>query len=231
MTLAGVDGCPDGWLCVTQRGTVFDAFVAENIGAVLARVGPLSVVAIDIPIGLTERGSRSCDLLVRKLLGQPRGSSVFPAPVRAVLNATTYADACERHVCADGRKISQQTFAICGKIREVDLALTGMPQRQHALREIHPEVSFALWNGGQAMVHRKSRSAGRGEREQLIESHWPGLRTRLKQQLGDACYEPDDLNDALAALWTAGRIHAGTATSFPTLPVHDRVGLPMNIWA
>jgi len=56
----------------------------------------LAGIAIDIPIGLLE-GPRVCDKAARKLLGQPRGSSVFPAPCRPALEAQcqrqTYAEA------------------------------------------------------------------------------------------------------------------------------------------
>jgi predicted RNase H-like nuclease len=45
------------------------------------------VIAVDIPIGLTEVGARACDEHARSELGQPRGSSVFPAPLRAVFAA------------------------------------------------------------------------------------------------------------------------------------------------
>jgi hypothetical protein len=42
------------------------------------------------------------------------------APIRPMLVATTYAQACEIGAKADGRKLGQQTWAILSKIREVD---------------------------------------------------------------------------------------------------------------
>src|SRR5258708_162894 len=36
------------------------------------------VIAIDIPIGLTDHGPRRCDLDARRHLGPKRGTSVFP---------------------------------------------------------------------------------------------------------------------------------------------------------
>jgi predicted RNase H-like nuclease len=81
------------------------------------------------------------------------------------------------------------------------------------------------------MQHRKRGSAGRKEREALIEIVWPGLRDDLTRRLRGTRHEPDDLNDALAALWTARRIAAGVAVVFPTAPATDRFGLRMEIVA
>jgi predicted RNase H-like nuclease len=53
----------------------------------------------------------------------------------------------------------------------------------------------------------------------------------LVSQLPARCYRPDDLNDALAALWTAERIAAGIARRIPDENVLDRLQLEMAIWA
>jgi hypothetical protein len=55
-----------------------------------SRPTDLACMTIDIPIRLLS-GSRACDKAARKLLGQPRGTSVFAAPCRAALSATTHA--------------------------------------------------------------------------------------------------------------------------------------------
>ena len=54
------------------------------------------IVAVDVPIGLLdayEIGGRECDRKARRDLEQ-RGSSVFVPPIRAVLNARCYEEAC-----------------------------------------------------------------------------------------------------------------------------------------
>ena len=231
MTLVGIDGCYGGWVCVARQGSSVTAFLAPSIAAVLARVEHCAVIAVDIPIGLTDQGPRICDLIARKKLGKPRGSSVFPAPVRAALPGRTHAEASELHQRADGRRMSLQAFGILGKIQEVDTLLSSDPALQQTVREIHPELSFAVWNANQPMQHRKSRPAGRSERDLLIESKWPGLRAKLVGQLRGCAYKPDDLTDALAALWTAERIQAGTAQLIPTDPPRDLLGLRMEMWA
>ena len=62
-----------------------------DVAAVLA-VPDVEVVAIDMPIGLSDDGARACDVAARRLLGRA-GSSVFPTPVRAVLATDDYAEA------------------------------------------------------------------------------------------------------------------------------------------
>jgi predicted RNase H-like nuclease len=231
MTLVGVDGCTGGWVCVAAQATSVTAFVVPSIEAALARIQVPAVMAVDVPIGLTDAGPRLCDVAARRLLGQPRGTSVFPAPVRAALAGRTHAEASELHEQADGRRLTLQAFGILQKIHEVDALLSRDPSLQNIVREIHPELSFAVWNAGQPMKNRKSRAAGRSERETLIEDRWPGQRAELVGQLRGSSYKPDDLNDALAALWTAERIHSGAAKQVPAEPPRDRLGLRMEMWA
>ncbi|MGH8178223.1 MAG: DUF429 domain-containing protein [Steroidobacter sp.] len=59
--MAGVDGCRDGWLAVIQGGREVDALIAPDLKALLGAI-PGALIAIDIPIGLPDRGSRDCDL-------------------------------------------------------------------------------------------------------------------------------------------------------------------------
>src|SRR5688500_11844783 len=108
--LAGVDGCAGGWLCVLEEDTGLTGFIVPSFIQLLTRLPADAVVAIDIPIGLTDTGSRSCDCEARGFLRAPRASSVFPAPVRAALCGGTYAEVCDAHFLADGRRISKQAF-------------------------------------------------------------------------------------------------------------------------
>ena len=146
--LAGVDGCAGGWLCVLEEGARLAGFIAPSFIQLLNRLPADAVVAIDIPVGLTDRDSRSCDCEARSFLRAPRASSVFPAPVRAALCGGTYVDVCDAHFLADGRRLSKQAFSILPKIKEVDEVLSRRPELQERVREMHPEVCFAVWNGG-----------------------------------------------------------------------------------
>ena len=63
--------------------------------------------------------SRKCDIEARRRLG-PRGSSVFPTPVRLSLEAVNYTAACLASYESCGKRLSKQAFALVPRIREVD---------------------------------------------------------------------------------------------------------------
>ena len=228
----GVDGCKGGWLAVVDSRGELASCVYPNWAALMAEVGRSAVIAVDIPIGLPSRGSRACDLEARQFLGRPRGSSVFPAPVlTCCLRHGSYVQLCALHQRVDERSLSRQAFHILPKIRDVDAYLLEHPRDRARVREIHPEVSFAVWNDSRAMTHRKSKPEGRTERERLIDAAWPRARARLWCELRGSHCRRDDLNDAFAALWTARRIAAGTAVQMPAIVEKDPRGLRMCIVA
>jgi predicted RNase H-like nuclease len=231
--IAGVDGCPSGWLCVTTNLGTGDsaARILACIDDVLTLTPRPEVLTVDVPIGLTDAGARACDLEARAKLGVPRASSVFPAPVRPTLKATTYTDACDLGAKADGRKLSRQTWAILRKIREVDTFLRSDLTRQDWVREVHPEVCFWAWNGNRAMSHRKKSPAGKAEREALVVSRYGTAYTSARSTLRAGQYSKDDLLDAFSALWTAERVHDGKALILPACPPIDSCGLRMEILA
>lgn len=223
--VAGIDGCKGGWLvaCATPDLSVLMVQKYNTFAEILSE--PFGAIAIDIPIGLPDSGARTCDVQARKLIG-PRRSSVFPCPIRPLFTARDYEEACRIGIAKEGRKLSQQAWAIAPKISEVDLALT--PAVQSRVIEVHPELCFYGLNRERALDHPKK------EREGLA------LRRRL---LTDAGLEPggfydqlppgaalDDLHDALAALWTALRYHRGEARRVPDTPATDARGLRMEMW-
>ncbi len=230
MNIAGVDGCRAGWLCVRLQDGVVEGEVFASFKQLLALLQSTSIIAVDIPIGLPTTGERACDPMARQLLGAPRACSVFPAPIWAVTNETDYTVACAKHRDADGRALSKQAFAILPKIVEVNQLARNQAGLQDRVREIHPELCFAVWNGGRAMQHRKSDPAGAAERELLIDREWPAARLGVLRSLGRSGWQPDDLNDAFAALWSATRIASGVAKVFGS-QARDQHGLRMEMWA
>jgi len=233
--VAGLDGCPDGWIVVVEAADgALSAWIARHFADAIRDLPSDAIVGVDIPIGLMEKGQRACDRAARKLLGRPRGSSVFSSPVRGVLGIRGYREACDAHRRIDGRGMSRQSYAIMDKIEQVDAVLrSGPASLRERVVEVHPEVAFCLWNDGQPMTHPKKTAAGRGERQRLIEAAWPGVVDELVRELHatGARYGVDDLHDALAALWTARRVRARTAKTLPDVPPIDRFGLPMRIVA
>jgi predicted RNase H-like nuclease len=207
--VAGIDGAPGGWVVVTvgcdDKGAADVRLVPDLLG-VMAQIdaATLAAVAIDIPIGLAADGARRADVEARQRLG-PRRSSVFPAPVRSVLAATTYEEACSLSRAACGKAISKQLFNILSKIREVDTLIT--PERQRRLIEMSPELSLAILAGA-PMAHPKTTAAGRAERiDALGQVFDPG---EIERHLTTAARgaQRDDILDAFAGAWTARRYSA-----------------------
>ncbi len=237
--VAGVDGCPGGWLAViAEAGRFATARVEllERFEDVLDLPEAPRTIAVDIPIGLadvTGPGGRRCDAETRKRLG-PRQSSVFSIPARAAVFAETY-DEARRQALANSnppRSVARQAFAIFPKIREMDLFMT--PALQNRIFECHPELSFRELNGGAPMSlpkHVKSAASrpGLDQRCELLErvGFDPGLLRHNpwpRKLVG-----PDDVVDACVLAWSAARIHAGRHIRLPADPPVDARGLRMEI--
>lgn len=222
----GVDGCRRGWVVAVgpAEGGFTALWVAPRVVEVMDRVDARFgvSVAIDMPIGLADRGPRVCDREARRLLG-PRRSSVFPAPARDVLAARSYEEACARSRAASGVALSRQAWNLVPKISELDAWMA--PARQAMVVEAHPEGSFAVL-GGQPCQWPKRLAPGRAERERLVAQVFPTMAGPLPVVPGAAA---DDVLDALALLWTAQRRARGDAT-FVGDDTVDRRGLKMQIW-
>jgi len=200
--VAGIDGCSTGWLCLTKDLStgVVRARILSHISQLLELTPRPKVAMVDIPIGLTVAGPRECDIEARKRLKAPRASSVFPAPIRPTLVASSYKQACQIGEATDGRKLSKQLWAILPKILEVDAFLRTDPSRNIWVREVHPEVCFWAWNGEKPMAHAKRSPAGRAEREALVNPVYGLFYTAAQSSLPRGKYNNDDLLDAFAAL-------------------------------
>ena len=184
-------------------------------------------------------------MAARALLGSPRSSSVFPAPCRATLDATSYPHACEleRTARGGGKGLSRQAYGILAKIREVDLVVT--PAHQEPLddsarvrvREVHPEVTFARLSAvGRGLIHPKRACktcrdsgvvcTGEADRLALLRDYVPDFEPGAvrKRLLRERPRHPgqtgpavgrDDIVDAVACLVTALRIVTGQAKTLP----------------
>ena len=227
----GLDGCSIGWVAVYRDDTTSRVWwqVLPDFSALLGWLPTLNLVAIDIPIGLPDAGPRRCDLEARRLLG-PRRSSVFPAPIRPVVESRTYTEANEAGRRAHGKGLSKQAWAIVPKIREVDAALRGDACLRDNVKEVHPELCFTVMNAGHPMAHAKRTDAGQAERVHLLCRHFGSAVEEALSARPSGC-QPDDLLDAFAALWTAERVASGAARRVPEVEERDRYGLAMEMWA
>ena len=182
-----------------------------------------AVAAVDIPIGLAERGPRSCDHHARRFLGR-RASSVFPAPLRPLLALSEYAEANRVARKLQNRGISKQGWAIVRKVDQIDRLLQRHRDLRGRVYEVHPEVSFGMWNGGAPIVASKKTKEGIAARRTLVIEHFG---EDVLQSIPRGARE-DDVLDALAALWTAERILAGRSRELGDARA-DQTGLPMRI--
>ena len=223
----GVDACPAGWVGVVLSRDGVHALVRAEIGALVCAAaddsGPLQVVAIDIPIGLADAGTRQADLLARKAAG-PRRASVFVTPVRAALQADTYAEALTLSRTLTGRGISTQAFRLRDKILQVDSWRERSPCR---VVEAHPELSFAAMAGA-PLSDSKSTWAGAVRRRDLLAAN--GLDLVDDLGLSGRRVGVDDVLDAAAVAWTATRVAVGTARRLPARAERFSDGVDCAIW-
>lgn len=230
--ICGVDGCKAGWLVVSKdldSGEISWRVCSTACEIVCADPTP-QIIAIDIPIGLQERGPRDCDLGARRLLGRPRASSVFPTPIRPILDANSREDASQIWFEVEKKKISCQTWAIVPKIRDVDEMLRQGSGQRARFHEIHPEVCFYFLAGKRPMKHSKKTTPGREERRKLLEREFgPWLHAALAEQRKELACAEDDLLDAFVALWTAEGIASGLSQTIPLEPSADTFDLLMEI--
>jgi predicted RNase H-like nuclease len=198
---AGVDLARGALAVVVLEGTrVVDAFRCETFADAL--LVDAEVVGVDVPIGMPQAGARAADEEARRFVGE-RASSVFPTPIREVLEAPTYADA--RRVATEltGKSISAQTYALGRRILEVD----EHAHRDERVIEVHPEVSFHEL--ARRPLASKHRLEGLVERRALLEEagiEVPASAPRIA--------EPD-LLDATIVAWTAERYARGDALPLP----------------
>jgi len=226
---AGADGCRAGWIVVIARGNpdsrlnLRNLLVVPSFTALLEATSDCDAVSVDIPIGLSHDGRRSADFEARRCIG-PRRSSVFPAPARLLLAASSYAEANALSRSALGKGLSAQAYGIMAKIREANECMT--PEMQSRVVESHPEVSFWALAGDEPLLHPKRKPEGRAERRRLLETAYgPAVRSLLPPR-GAAW---DDLFDACVLAWTASHVASGTAVHLPPEPEFDSRGLRMQI--
>jgi predicted RNase H-like nuclease len=220
----GVDACKKGWVGITNDVRGYFGRDIHELAAAAGGDGALSVIAIDIPIGLPTAGPRQADALARALVGR-RASSVFSTPTRAALAATSHADATAISVQATGKGLSQQAYALGRKILEVDQWARTAAQ---PVIEVHPEVCFATM-AGHPLQHPKSTWSGSEERRGVLAR--AGLVVPSEIGVAGEMAGTDDVLDAAAASWTALRYYKGQAVCHPATPECFGDGHEAAIWA
>jgi predicted RNase H-like nuclease len=230
--IVGMDGCKGGWIVAMLATPISkpDCFRVDSLPRLLTSHPALQCVAIDVPIGLAEKGCRACDEAARRQLG-PRRNSVFTAPIRPVLGAASQADASRLRRQIEGKGMTIQAYGILRKVEEVDYVLRTQPTWRGRIREVHPEVCFTQLNGGQPLQFAKKKRNGREERLRLLLPIFGApLEDALVRRSRFMC-EADDIIDAFVGLWTARRALRGEAVTLPSDPSYDAFGIPMEMIA
>jgi predicted RNase H-like nuclease len=221
VAVLGIDGWRGAWVGALLDGRDVTLLALPDVAAVLA-VPDVEVVAIDMPIGLSDDGVRACDLEARRRLSRAGASgSVFPAPVRPVLAARSYAQARRLAVAASRRSISSQSWNLVPAIRQVDDAL-GDPPTERVV-EVHPELAFRALDP--QVRDRKALPRGQAQRIRALLPVMDVLDGLAEAPTGRPVV---DMLDACAAAWSARRIADGAAECVGDGTTDSR-GRPMRI--
>lgn len=234
--LAGVDGCPAGWVTVSKclADGSLEVELIRKLEDLFRPPREVVLAGVDMPIGLLSQarpGGRECDRAARKTLGPSKSSSVFSPPVRKALRAGSYEEALRlnRESSGHGLGISRQAFGLLPKLRELESIIT--PGRQRVIREVHPELSFWAMNNGRAVREKKSGIKGLAKRGDLLSAHGLDIYDKARPRWPKRMVGDSDILDAAAALFSAERIYFGQAVRLPAgEPPRDEKGLLMEIW-
>lgn len=244
--IAGVDGCPGGWIVVYADTELknLECCVKKDFKDVMAH-HEFAAVAVDMPIGLWEKGKRDCDEAAQEILGKRR-FSIFPAPSVSLFSQMSgelgerraHKRASELNRRFTDKGLSIQSWSLAPKIADVRRFLSTQSDKIGVVHEAHPEVSFAALKSGKArsfdpMRYPKKTLGGLAERRELLRGVFgprlEDLEARATEENAVAGVAPDDFYDALACLWTARRICAGEARGLPGCDPVGSVSLPMRI--
>jgi predicted RNase H-like nuclease len=209
--VAGADVVKGRWIYVVlENGSFNTAQVVDSLRQIPEVLGPIDLLALDIPIGLPADGAdwpRPSDLAARTFVG-PRRFSVFTTPPRPVYDEPTYADANAFHRQLTTKGLSCQAWALRTKILETETFITDNPNTI----EVHPEVCFRAMKGEPLGFSKKTWN-GQTERRALLATQGVELPGQLDEITGKV--PPDDLLDAAAAAWTAWRCEKGIGEALP----------------
>lgn len=223
---AGLDGCRGGWvLCcldTCQKSFKFEFLpdISENLA------DRFEMLAVDMPIGLPERGRRQCDLEGRALLTGQARSRIFLDLRRSLLECSDY-DEANRLARRDGKGLSKQAWNLHPALRSVDAIMT--PARQARILEAHPELVFHRLNHWQTVAGKKTVEGQRMRLDLLTRVGLDDIKDSLPE-LPRKLAAVDDFLDAAACSLAAAWHATGHGRKVPIKTTErDRRGLRMEI--
>lgn len=222
----GVDWADGCWVVVKTGDetliTTEPSFL--NVWHEHGRTDDVASILVDIPIGLPDSGSRSCDEEAADSLGARR-SSVYSIPGRDVVETDDYDTAQKRN----GGSLGSQTWWLFPRIREVDIFLQEYDDATEKIYESHPEICYNEFAG--ESLPRKNTEDGRRRRLEVLEED-SALHEEVSERV-DKCERNamwhhrisknrlDDVLDAGVLALTAGllKLESGAEkTDYPAYP-------------
>lgn len=209
MIVAGADVWKGKWVVVILNDGHFSrGFVAATFAEVVENLNDVTIIGVDIPIGLPMGADRRVsDIAARAFVGGRR-NSVFFTPPAELLDCTSAAEANDLARRLNIPGISAQTFALKKQI----LAVQPFAEQDGRIYEVHPEVSFRE-ACGEEVLWPKSSWNGQMVRRSILAERGIDL-PQVLPELGGA--DPSDILDASIVAWSASRIAKNLAERFPT---------------
>ncbi len=226
----GVDGYKGGWLAVILSSSSSEVKLYKDVGSLWSENRDASLVLIDIPICLTNKGIRQCDILARKMLAKNRKPSIFNPPAKKAYYAGSYREACAINKEVTGKKISKQTWNLIPKIKEVNKLISKHPEAVKILKESHPEVCFmALSTKG--IKYSKKNILGIKERLKVLESldgRALGIFAYANDKFSKKAILADDIVDSMVLAFTA-KFGYKKLSKIPKKPHYNELGQKAEI--
>lgn len=228
----GIDGCKNGWLVVNITPDDFEVDTYNNIEEICAKYREFNCMIIDMPIGLPESGEDvRPDAYARKLLLH-RSSCIFNTPCRQSVFAGNYPEANEINRAHLGKGLSQQSFAISNKIREIDDFLKQAPDYMNNILESHPEICFAMLSPTKKPINTaKNTPEGKDIRISILQQHYDQTTDFIEHVRNNPKLRKIEV-DCIDALCLAVTGMLGMESGFkylPEKPSNDRRGLRMQM--
>lgn len=228
----GIDGCKNGWLAVNITPDGFEVDTFNNIEEICAKYREFDCMIIDMPIGLPESvEDMRPDADARKILLH-RSSCIFNTPCRQSVFAENYPEANEINRAHLGKGLSQQSFAISNKIREIDDFFKQAPDYMNNIMESHPEICFAMLSPTKKPINTaKNTSEGKDIRISILQQHYDQTTDFIEHVRNHPKLRKIEV-DCIDALCLAVTGMLGMESGFkylPEKPSNDRRGLRMQM--
>lgn len=223
--VAGVDGCPNGWVAVALNEGIGTVIQAQNFPELLGQLNMAETILIDMPIGLASNKAEEAyrpERMARRFIPN-KGTSIFNAPAEQAAYCTDYTDANMKNRDILGKGLSKQSYYICQKIRELDTFIKEHPFQGSKLMESHPEVCFArLASDKKPILHHKRTSVGQQKRLELLQSYAHDVVEAVKKELSSSTELQRIADDVIDATCLAIVAMYGVENEFQTIPVEPR---------